>query len=377
MKISYVTTYNARDIHSWSGLAYHLAEELECQGSEIEYIGDLTTKYPGILRSKELFYKIMRRQYLRDREPFVVKDMAAQVARRMSSIADIVLSPGTLPIAYLETKKPKVFYTDATFAGMIGFYESFSNLCAQSIKDGNEVEQAALSSCALAIYSSDWAAQTAIDNYNVNPEKVKVVLFGANIVCNRTTEDIKSIINQRSKNTCKLLFLGVDWERKGGDMALAITQSLNKSGLKTELHIAGIRSLPVDDLPENVFNHGFISKSTLEGNSKIEQLIAESHFLILPTKAEAYGLVFCEANSFGVPNIATRVGGIPTIVRDDINGRLFPLSAVAEDYAGYIHNLFNNYKTYEDLALSSFNEFQTRLNWTVACKNIVGLLENL
>lgn len=98
---------------------------------------------------------------------------------------DVVFSPGTIPIAHLKTNYPIVFWADATFAGMIDFYPSFSNLCSRSIRDGNRMEQAALSKCSLAIYSSEWAAKTALDNYDVNPQKVKVVPFGANISCDR------------------------------------------------------------------------------------------------------------------------------------------------------------------------------------------------
>jgi len=377
MKISYITTYNALDVHNWSGLGYNLAKTLTDQNAELEYIGNLTMKNDKLLKLKRLLYRKLGQRYLIDRSFSVAKGYADQVAKRISSSSDCIFSPGSVPIAYLDTRKPKVFYTDATFAGMVGFYDTFSNLSAETIRQANKLEQAALSSCSLAIYSSDWAARTAIDNYKVDPEKVKVVPFGANIECNRSTDDIKKIIRQRSKTTCKLLFLGVDWERKGGALAVDIMQALNKAGLSTELHIAGLNSLPFATMPDRVINHGFISKSSPEGVAKIEKLIAESHFLILPTKAEAYGLVFCEANSFGVPAIATNVGGIPTIIKNDVNGRLFPLSATAIEYADYIKDLYSHYQRYEDMALSSFNEFQNRLNWKVAGKSIINLLKGL
>jgi glycosyltransferase involved in cell wall biosynthesis len=377
LKISYVTTYNASDVHGWSGLGWHLSRALLDQQAEMDYIGDLNVEYGKTGKAKEYIYRLLGYRYLRNREMAVVKGFAGQVAKRMDPTTDIILSPGTLPIAYLNTKKPKVFYTDATFAGMLGFYDSFTDLCPESIKIGHQIEQEALSSCSLAIYSSDWAAQTAIENYKIHPDKIKVVPFGANIERYHSLEDIKEMIRQRSGTVCKLLFLGVEWERKGGDMAMGIAKRLNEAGLRTELHIAGIRSFPFPDLPEYVTDHGFISKSSPEGRNKIENLIAGSHFLVLPVKAEAYGLVFCEANSFAVPAIATNVGGIPTIIKDNVNGRLFPLSATMEDYADYILDLFTDYARYKDLALSSFNEFEKRLNWKVSGKKVIELLKTV
>jgi len=54
-------------------------------------------------------------------------------------------------------------------------------------------------------------------------------------------------------------------------------------------------------------------------------------------------------------------------VKDNINGMKFALDSPVANYCDYIINLMQNYNEYEKLALSSFNEFQTRLNWNVEC----------
>lgn len=375
MKISYISPYDARDIHSWSGLGHYIADSLEFQGADIEYIGNLYAK-PGLaLKLKSMFYKRSGKDFAFEREKSFVKQYAKQANSLIKKNSDIIFSLGTLPVAFLKTTKPKVFYTDCTFAGMINFYPDFSNLSGETIKHGNNIEQAALESSAIAIYASEWAAKSATDNYNVNPDKIKVVPFGANVEHENEFEDIKYIVSKRSQKLCSILFLGVDWERKGGEFAIKVVSKLNEQGLKTILHLVGNDQIPGNDiLPDYVLNHGFISKSTTEGKRRINQLIMESHFLILPTKAEAYGLSLCEANSFGTPCITTNVGGIPTIIKDNINGMAFALSAKAEDYANYIHSLFTNITMYQQLAYNSFNEYKTRLNWKVAGASIMQIL---
>ncbi|MBS1606941.1 MAG: glycosyltransferase family 4 protein [Bacteroidetes bacterium] len=381
MKIAFVTTYDASDVHGWSGLGFHLAKALQTEKADMEFIGNLNVRHDRITRMKKLFYsKALGQRYQYQREPWVAEGYAEQIASRLSPSANCIVSPGSVPIARIRSKIPAVLYTDATFAGMVGFYEDFSNLCAETIRNGHLLEQEALSSCAMAIYSSDWAARTAIENYSVDPRKVRVIPFGANIDCNRTREDIKRIVQGRPKDICRLLFLGVDWQRKGGPMALEIAKRLNKAGLKTELHVAGLRqplAKLIDQVPDFVIDHGFISKSTPEGKARLEKLIGGSHFLVLLSKAEAYGLVLCEANSFGVPDIVSNVGGIPTIVRDEVNGKLFSLNSPAADHALYIANLFSDYDRYEELALSSFEEFRQRLNWEVAARRLMQMLSEL
>jgi glycosyltransferase involved in cell wall biosynthesis len=51
-------------------------------------------------------------------------------------------------------------------------------------------------------------------------------------------------------------------------------------------------------------------------------LIATADLMILPSVAEAFGLVLTEALYLGTPVVATRVGGIPEIVDDGVDGVL-------------------------------------------------------
>jgi len=141
-----------------------------------------------------------------------------------------------------------------------------------------------------------------------------------------------------------------------------VAKALHEAGHNIELTIVGLQP-PVESLPEYVRCLGFISKHTPKGNKIISQLLSESHFLFMPSRAEAYGCVFAEANAFGVPCLTSYVGGISTIVKDNINGMTFLLNAPVEMYCDYIINIMNDQQAYRPLALSSYNEFVTRLNW--------------
>jgi len=377
MKISYITVYNPLDIHNWSGLSYSIAKSLEMQGCEIDYIGNLKTKTTRFIRLKKRIYTKLKKAYHFERIPYVANNYASQALERVKIDSDIILSPGTIPIALLKTKKPKVFFADATFAGMIGYYDYFTNLSRETINNGNYLEQKALDSCALAVFASEWAAKSALENYKVDEKKVKVIPFGANLECNRTIADIDTIVKQRNTKVCKLLFVGMDWERKGGAFAVKVAEQLNKIGLPTELHVAGIEQIPINNVPRFVINHGFISKSTPEGRMKLDELFATAHFFILPAKAECYGLVFCEANSFGLPCLASNTGGISTIIRNKINGQVFPINSDIQEYVDYITYYWNHFEEYKLMAKSSFYEFENWLNWNTTGKLLVNLLKGL
>jgi glycosyltransferase involved in cell wall biosynthesis len=160
-------------------------------------------------------------------------------------------------------------------------------------------------------------------------------------------------------------------------IALNTARKLNELGIRTYLHVVGIRSLPLQERPDYLIDHGFISKRTLEGRKRMEELLAQCHFLILPTRAEAYGLVICEANAFGMPSLASRTGGIPTIIKDGINGWMFPPEDNGDGYAERISEIWEDPDRYRVLCLSSYNEYRTRLNWDIAGKKIQSLLREI
>jgi glycosyltransferase involved in cell wall biosynthesis len=387
MRIAYVTTYDVSEISRWTktdyklgnwGAGYHLAKTIENQSISLDYIGIidkrneyLITKIKGKIYYKLDYYNLYKKVYASWAEPIVVRDYASQISRKLSSFnSDMVLAienESILPLAYLKCKQPIVVWTDTTIAGLIDFYFlPYNNFCNETKRNIYAMEKAGLDRCKLIIFSSDWAAKTAIQTYGIEPAKVKVVPWGANLECNRTDDDIKSIVESRNRNLCKLLFIGVDWFRKGGDIAIEVAKELNEMGLETELLLVGQQPTHNEPLPSFIKNIGFINKYTPEGIEKMSKLFCESHFLIMPSRAESYGHVFCEANSFGLPCLATKVGGIPTIIKDGLNGKTFSLQASISEYCTYIAYLMTNSAEYKILAHSSFNEYQSRLNWAVA-----------
>ncbi len=139
MHIAYVTTYDSSDVSNWSGLGQYIHNALCDQGISSTQICSPPTRflYPYVIKAK-ICRRIFKRLHLFEREPTVLKSCARQVKKKLfNSEADIVFSLGTIPIAHLQCKQPIVFWTDSTFAGMIDFYTEFSNLCKNTIRNGN------------------------------------------------------------------------------------------------------------------------------------------------------------------------------------------------------------------------------------------------
>lgn len=382
MKIIFVTIYDAQDIRNWSGIPYYLGKGFLDAGFEVEFIGNLRSLPDKNLkfRIRNLIYNRLLKgrlgRYISFYEPKNLKFIADQVRERISKIkGGIIFSPGTIPIAYLNTNKPITFWTDATFAVMENYYEDFKTLSKRTAKNCDLYEKNAIQKSSLAIYSSEWAANSAIKNYGADPAKIKILPFGSNIDCKRTLNDIVQNNNKKSKSICKLLFIGQDWDRKGGDTAVSVAKYLNENYIKTELTIVGCAPPETYIIPDYVQVLGFIDKSKEEGEYLINTLYSENHFFILPTIAECTPIVFSEANSFGLPVITTNTGGISSIIKNEVNGRMFGKEINTVSCAQYIAEIFKNYDYYKSFSISSFNEYQTALNWRVSINKCLAYMQ--
>ncbi|MGM0530629.1 MAG: glycosyltransferase family 4 protein [Bacteroidota bacterium] len=379
MKIAYLSIHDSTNIRSYSGTGYFIPKSLMFNGADVHYIGSLKTKPYLPEKFNELFYRhIHKKIYWMNRQPRVIKNYARQIKSKIKEInPDVILSFSGPTIALLETDKPIVLWPDAVFGDIIDFYPEFTNMARKTIKNGNKMEQYALDRCSHIIYSSNWAAEGAMRHYNISRDKISVIPYGANIETTWDEETVEQKIQSKNSDHCNLLFVGVDWYRKGGNLALQVAKNLNKQGLKTELNVLGSRPDDEKNLPDYIKVHGFVSKETKEGKELIHNLISNAHFLILPTRADCTPIVFAEFNSYGIPCLTTKVGGIPTLIKDNVNGKLFSLDTQAEEYSEYILSLFKDYEQYKKLARSSFREYKERLNWEVSSKKVYNLLKQV
>lgn len=155
----------------------------------------------------------------------------------------------------------------------------------------------------------------------------------------------------------------MEWERKGGDIALAAFRLLQQKALNPVLHIIGC--IPPHDLSKEsaIINIPFLDKNKPEDFKQLHNIFLQTDFLILPTRAECAGIVFCETSAYGIPSITTNTGGVTTYVKKRINGFALPIESGGKEYAVIIEGLCRNRSETQLLKKSSRNQFEEVLNW--------------
>jgi glycosyltransferase involved in cell wall biosynthesis len=261
---------------------------------------------------------------------------------------------------------------------MVNFYPAWKNLSKQSIINGNLAEQMAINKASLIFYTSEWAINSAKSRYGAVSKKLMQIPFGSNFEGHQTMADIETLISKRLSNkVVNLLFIGVEWDRKGGEHAVETVVELRKRGIKATLTIAGCYPPRKYQNIPYIEYYPFISKETENGINKLDMLYQKATFFVLPTKADCFPVVFSEACSYGLPIITSNVGGCLSAVIDDINGYCldnsqFPVSAVEK-----IVLLLQSPEKYQKLSINSFEQFKTKLNWKVIGTKAVETMSNL
>lgn len=375
MRIGFAGRWNPSDKKSWSGTYYYSHQQL------LKY-GDVEVfhfPYPAGLKSylinfyknpnKLLFKKNTAVEFLKPYAKHYSKQLEKALTRNK---VDILFAPAAPQlIAYLDASLPIVFMTDATFQQIQGYYDTWENFAASNIKQGIEIDRRAFEKATHCMLASDWCKQSAMKDYGLNENKITVAPLGANLDVIPAADEI-----DYNRNRCNLLFLGVEWKRKGGDLALQIFRMLKQKRIEPTLHIVGCTP------PETIFEKGvtvipFLDKHKPQDKEKLHQLFLNTDFLLLPTSAEAAGVVFSEASAYGVPSISTRTGGVPTYVQDHVNGLLLSPEANAYDYTDAIMKLYSGITTMQNLRKSSRQLYEQQLNWDVWGKSFEQIINNL
>jgi glycosyltransferase involved in cell wall biosynthesis len=366
MKVAVINTFDVKDIKNWSGIPFHLSVFLErfFGRDHIDFVAIPLKR--GVLSYLKGFYynRVKKLNYLSDFDGDVLaaNDKAFEGVRNKGY--DVIITFQFFIIPNLKNPKSKIiFWSDATFQNLLNYYQYVSNLPSSGIKRIHAIQKEALKISDAVIFSSQWAGDSAVQRYETDPRKLNIIPFASNLNSLPSPAEIASFIEKRNLSPLKLLFLGVDWERKGGDDAVKVLNNLNQKGIRAVLYAVGVEVPATYADNPNIISTGFINKNIAEGEAKIIELLKESTFLILPTKADCTPVVFSEANSYGLPVITTTVGGIASVVSADVNGCCFAIDDFVTGATAFIEKYGAASDAYRQLCLNSYRYYNEALSW--------------
>lgn len=376
LKIAYVSVDDPMDRRTWSGTNFHLAKALQEAGHELVPIGPLRPQ--PLLFLLRVFNQLLLRtagKRFHYRDSFILSRAYARMLRKRieGKGFDLIVAPAGLSvIALLRTEVPIIYINDRCLAGAMGYHAILRDLLPCSRAQSLELERRALGKATLSVLTSPWASDAAKKAAPGYADRVRTIPMGANL------ESVPEMDLERvaPSDPLTLLFVGVHWENKGGPTAVAALQELKRMGHRARLVVCG--SDPPEEVTDaDVLRRGFLDKNVPEERDQLAREFASADLFILPTKFEAYGIVFCEAAAFGLPAFGPRTGGVPSIIDHEVTGILLDPQASGATYAKSIDALIRDPERWSRMRHAARERFLEDFTWTAFASKLMSYFEEV
>ncbi|MDI6819562.1 MAG: glycosyltransferase family 4 protein [Candidatus Hodarchaeaceae archaeon] len=167
-------------------------------------------------------------------------------------------------------------------------------------------------------------------------------------------------------------------KRKGAEHLVAAFPKVLQRVPDAKLAIAGGGS-------EAANLHALIKKLGIENSTfmlgtlsreQVIKLIVAADIFVLPSLMESFGLVLLEAMAAGVSIVCTRVGGVPEIVEDEINGLMVP-PADADALADAILRVLDDGELAKKLRANGLRVAREKFSWEKTARETLTLYETM
>lgn len=346
LTLGILTPHNPHDRRNFSGTPYFATKALLARPG-------LTTRVLGH-RPAGRIDRLLRRK-----APALEVD--ALDTGGLDAVVGLVASPALDCLATLRPDLPILHVTDATPA----FLRDAYGWTVPAEADAIEARLAARAD--LLVYSSDRIAVRAPHDLGQPGLRPSIVPFGVNLDALPDSCPEKPPLSRLN-----LLFVGVDWMRKGGDIAVEALRQLRAEGRAATLTIVG-RCPEEHRTTPSIRYAGFLNKNRPRDAARLTRLYREAHLLVLPSRADCSPMVVAEALAHGTPVLAADTGGIAALIGQGGAGRVLPQFASPGDWAEAIRAMTDDHEAYAFMSDAGFDRARYGLSWDSWAERIEAL----
>ncbi|MEX3565064.1 glycosyltransferase [Micrococcus endophyticus] len=349
LHVGVYSPWDPADPHAWSGVVAPMTEALR-ELFEISVLAPVRqrdapgerfrTRLRGVRGRRSLPRHTMATARLRSAA------LGTQLRDRSGPRLDALVAIGaSTDVLSLPQGLPLIQVTDATFPAIRNFYPLATGLGRRNEREGQRVETASAEVTDRYLVASDWAAESLARDVGVPPRRVRVAPFGPG------TPPAEAPQPRHPGAPLRVLAVIADWERKRGEDIVA---AVGRARQSRAVHLTVVGRAP-GGLPEWVDTLGIVDREALAEAYQNHDLLVD-----LAT-ANAAGVVITDALTAGLPVVATRVGGVASIVREGRSGWLVDPQDAVRATARLLASLTE--ETLTGASAAAISDARDRLNW--------------
>jgi glycosyltransferase involved in cell wall biosynthesis len=252
--------------------------------------------------------------------------LAQQAVAQQHDGIDVVLQHGAIFWSGLpKDGPPVVIYTDFTYQ-LAAREDPWRNpFRGREARRWDELERQCYQQAAMTLTRSEYTRQSIIHDYGVPPERVAVVGGGVNF------EELPAPMPLA--DTPRVLFIGKEFERKGGGQLVAAFRQVRERMPDAELWLVTAN--------QDIAGPGIRCIAPTHDRDAIAALYRQASVFAMPSRCETWGDVFLEAMAYGLPCIGSTNDAMPEIIQHGETGFVVD----ADDFvtlAGYLEQLLGD-----------------------------------
>ncbi len=374
IKLMMLAHGDARDRKSFSGTNYGLLSALERQTGAIA-TADVELKglqrYLCLLQSFNFNKARWKQDYrLSERSYQKRSNLADEAIKQKQKELDAIFHMGGEFTCHKSASIPVFSYHDnISILSKLGGQYSFNyNATPRISKRFIELEKEALAKNTGLFTFSDRIKNAMVEHYGISADKIFTVYAGLNIDTSRLP---KSFGDEKyaSKN---ILFVGRDFERKGGEDVVNAFVNVRKKLPDAHLHIVGCE--PAVQL-ENITIHGFIDQNTEQGRKKLLDLYSTATVFTMPSHFEPFGIPHCEAMFYSTPCVGSNIGAMPEIIENEKTGYVCPVANVESLTEAYI-SILSDSEYARVLGRNGYEKAINNYSWDIVAEKMLTFIKN-
>jgi glycosyltransferase involved in cell wall biosynthesis len=214
---------------------------------------------------------------------------------------------------------------------------------------------------------SQWAKDSLVADYGIAPEKVSVIPPGIDLDLWRSPAPR----TERADGSVHLLFVGGDFERKGGTTLLEAFRMAKASNPRLRLHIV-TKTLDPDFHDDGID----IYRDMAPNSEALRALYAQADAFVFPTLGDCLPLAVMEALAAGLPVITSHVGALAEAVTDGLNG-LVVAPGDAGALASAIAALADDSTSRKMMSLAAIERAEERFDASKNYRRLIDILKGL
>lgn len=328
LRILFVAEGDAETHDSWSGASRSVVSALRALGNTVR-VGDADLygiqRLAVALRTVAWPRKRWWVRYHLHGSAFRARSAAcARVVDDLGGDGDVLLQVGATFAPPESCKLPLALYCDSNVElsrlGAATGHSEGSALTAQELASVREREARVYERASVIFTMSEQVRRSFIEDFGIAPDRLITVYCGPNIV----VEESASRSGAQDPSTPTILFVGRDFDRKGGSVLVDAFSEVRRAIPGARLRIVTGTEAGSWATAPGVEYLGFLSRDTVAGRMAMDEAYRSATVFCLPTRFEPFGTSFVEAMMYGLPCVGPAVWAVPEIIQSEETGLLVP-----------------------------------------------------